>query len=42
MKLQQNKIKKKETENLQTNMDGISMMPRKSGASDLKLQEPIS
>jgi len=37
-----NKIKKKETESLLTNMVGTSMMPRRFGASDLKLQEPIS
>jgi len=39
--LTQSKIKKKETENLLTNMVGTSMMPRKFGASDLKLQVPI-
>jgi hypothetical protein len=36
----QSKIKRKETENLLTNMDGISMMPRKSGASDPKPLDP--
>jgi hypothetical protein len=39
-KLTPNKIKKKETENSLTNSVGISMTPRKSGASDLKLQDP--
>ena len=39
MKLLPSKIKKKETENLPTNSDGISMMPKRSGASDLKLQD---
>jgi hypothetical protein len=39
MILAPNKIKRKETENLLTNSVGISMMPRKSGASDPKLQD---
>jgi hypothetical protein len=41
MILHPNKIRKKETEDSLTNMDGISMRPRKSGALDQKLQEPI-
>jgi hypothetical protein len=39
MKLLLSKIKKKETENLLTNMVGILTRPRKSGASDLKHQD---
>jgi hypothetical protein len=36
------KTRKQETENLPTNMDGMSMKPKRFGALDLKHQAPIS